>query len=69
MAEATLDDIAALVGFFVVANAPLAIGFAGDDRLNPPCFEDVTKRIGVISFIGDKLSDSGRLWPRAVLSG
>src|SRR5262249_19219089 len=37
----------------------LAIGFSGDDRLNPSCFEDVTKRIGVISFIGDKLSDSG----------
>jgi hypothetical protein len=58
-AEATLDDIATLVGLPVVPNTLLAIGFAGDDRLDPTFSEEVAKRIGVISLIGYKFGDSG----------
>jgi hypothetical protein len=58
-AEATFDDIAVLIGSFVVTNALLAIGFSGDDRLDAVLLEKGTKRIGVISFVGNKLGDAG----------
>ena len=58
-AEATFDDITSLVGLAVMPNTFLAIGFAGDDRLDPTFFEEAAKRIGVISLISYKLSDPG----------
>jgi hypothetical protein len=58
-AEATLDDIAILVGLLVVANALLTVGFARDHRLDAAFFEEPAKRIGVISLVGHKFSDAG----------
>jgi hypothetical protein len=40
-------------------NALLAIGFAGDDRVDPAFFEEAAKRIGVISLIGHEFRDAG----------
>jgi hypothetical protein len=57
-AEATLNDVAPLVGLLVVANALLAIGFAGDDRLDPTFFEKAAKRIGVVSLVRYQFSDA-----------
>jgi len=57
-AEAALDDVAALIGLLVVANALLAIGLAGDDRLDAALFEECTKRIGVVPLVGQKFSDA-----------
>jgi hypothetical protein len=39
-AEAALDDVAALIGLLVVADALLATGFAGSRRLNVGDFEE-----------------------------
>ena len=58
-AEATFDDVASLVGLPVVRNTFLAIGFAGNDRLDPTLFEEAAKRIGVVSLISYKLGDPG----------
>jgi hypothetical protein len=40
-------------------NALLAIGFAGDDRLDPAFFEEAAKPIGVISLVGHEFRDAG----------
>lgn len=57
-AEAALDDVATLVRLLVVANALLAIGLTGDDRLDAAFFEETTKRIGIVSFVGHEFSDA-----------
>ena len=49
--EAALDDVATLVGFFVVSNALLSVGFARNDGLDPMAFEPSAKRIGVVAFV------------------
>ena len=58
-AKAALDDIASFVGFLVVADALLAIGFARDDGLDSAFLEKGAERIGVISLVGDQLGDAG----------
>jgi hypothetical protein len=49
--EAPLDDVASFIGLRIVAKALLAVGFAGDDGLDPTLFEPSAKRIGVVAFI------------------
>jgi len=42
-----------------MANLLLAIGFAGNDRLDVVGFEEGAERIGVIAFVREKLRDTG----------
>lgn len=42
-----------------MANAFLAIGFAGDDRLDAIFFEEGAKRIGIIPFVRQQLRNTG----------
>ena len=57
--EAALDHVATLVSFLVVSNALFAVGFSGDDSLDPMFLEPGAKRIGVIPFICHQPSDAG----------
>lgn len=58
-AKASLDDIAALVGFLVVADFFLAVAFAWDDGLDFALLEESADGVGVISFVGEELFDAG----------
>jgi hypothetical protein len=42
-----------------MTDAFLSIGFAGDDRPDTVLFEEGPKRIGVVSFVGQKFPDAG----------
>ena len=57
-AEATLNYVATLVGLLVVADAFLAIGFAGDDCLDPTFFKEATKRIGIVPLVCYQFGDA-----------
>ena len=59
-AETALDDIALLVSLPVVADFPVAIGFARDDGLDALFFEKGPDRIGVVAFVGNQLFDAGQ---------
>jgi hypothetical protein len=59
MAEAALDNVPTLVGFLIVANARLAVGFTRNDSLDPTFLEPVAKRIGVIPFVRQQFGDPG----------
>ena len=43
----------------MVANALFAIGLSRNDRLDLVFLEEGTERIGVIAFVGEKLTDAG----------
>src|SRR5208282_4539558 len=58
-AEAALDDIATFIGLLVIANAFLAIGLAGDDRLDAVLFQEGAERVGIIAFVSEKLAYAG----------
>jgi hypothetical protein len=58
-AEAPLDNVALLIGFFVQANLLLAVGFARDDGLDAVGFEKGPDRVGVVAFISDQFPDAG----------
>ena len=55
--EASLDDIASLIGSLVVPNPLLAVGLARDHDLDFSLFQISAKRIGVIGFVGEQLLD------------
>ena len=57
--KAAFDHVATLVSFLVVSNALFAVGFSGDDSLDPMFLEPGAKRIGVIPFICHQPSDAG----------
>jgi hypothetical protein len=57
--KAALDDIAVLIGFLVVPDARLAVGFARDDGTYFLLFEKGAKRIRVIAIAGQKFLDAG----------
>ena len=57
-AETALDDIALLVSLPVVADFPVAIGFARDDGLDALFFEKGPDRIGVVAFVGEEFFDA-----------
>ena len=56
--EAALNHVAPLIGLLVVTNGLLAIGLTGDDGLDAAFFEESTKRIGVVSLVGQEFSDA-----------
>ena len=58
-AEAALDDIAALIGLLVMANAFEAVGFGRNDRLYSAPLEERPKGVGVVALVGHQLSDAG----------
>jgi hypothetical protein len=58
-AEATFDNVAIFVGFLVVADFLLAVGFAGNDGLDTALFEEGSDRIGVIAFVSEKFFNAG----------
>lgn len=58
-AEATFDDIAALVGFLVMADLLFAIGFARNNGLDALLLQEGSDRVGVIAFIGEQFPDPG----------
>ena len=51
-AKAALDDVAAFVGFLVVADFLFAVGFARDDGLDAALLEEGADRIGIVAFVG-----------------
>mgnify|MGYP001600018023 CR=1 FL=1 len=59
-AEATLDDIASFVGFFVEAMEPDAVGFVGNDRLGAALADLRPEAIAVIAPVGNQGAHVGQ---------
>ena len=57
-AKAALDDIAAFVGFLIMADFLFAVGFAWDDRLDAALLEKGADCIGIVAFVGEELFDA-----------
>jgi hypothetical protein len=56
--KTALDDVAAFVGFLVVAYFLFAIGFARDDGLDAALLEKGADRVAIIAFVGKELFDA-----------
>lgn len=58
--ETTFDDVAAFIGFFVMADFLFAIGFARDDGLDALFLEKSADRVGIVAFVGEEFFDAGQ---------
>ena len=57
-AKATFDDVAAFIGFLVVADFLLAIGLTRNDGLDALFLQKGSDRVGIIAFVREKFCDA-----------